>query len=76
MKKILLVICVAAFGCDTKDISEVGCNCNEVKDKEIVAHEYPYLYWDYNLYVDYCGSTKWVSVQQSEYNQTNRGDCL
>ena len=66
---------IAFAGCTTvKD--EVGCTCNEIKDKKVIAHEYPYLYWDYKLYVDYCGgSTEWVNVQQGVYNSLNRGDC-
>jgi len=76
MKKIALLISIAFIGCNSADTLEVGCNCNEVKDKKIVAHEYPTLYWDYKLYVDYCGGyTQWVNVQQSVYNSINRGDC-
>jgi len=76
MKKIAIVISIAFIGCNTYEKDEVACNCNEVKDKEIIAHEFPNLYWEYKLYVDYChGSTQWVNVQQSVYNSTNRGDC-
>lgn len=74
MKKLLLISLVA-IGCNTSDKYEVGYNCNEVKDKRVTAHEYPYLYWEWELYIDYCGSMRWVEVQSDVYQRTNRGDC-
>ena len=72
--KIFVLITILA-GCNTYK-EEVGCNCNEVKDKNVDVREYPYLYWEYELYVDYCdGGMSWVQVQQSTYNSHNRGDC-
>ena len=77
MKKLLLLLSITATGCTTlTEKDEVGCTCNEIKDKKIVAHEYPTLYWEWKLYVDHCqGSTQWVNVQQGTYNSLNRGDC-
>lgn len=73
MKK-LIVISLALISCNTSK-TEVGCNCNEVKDKRVTAHEYPYLYWEWELYIDYCGSLQWVEVGSEMYERTNRGDC-
>lgn len=70
----ILFIALFITGCTTSK-NEVGCNCNEVKDKKVVAHEYPYLYWEWMLYVDYCGDTRWVNVDSSVYDNYNRGDC-
>jgi hypothetical protein len=78
MKKIALLISVAFIGCNLEDNSEVACNCNEVKDKEIVVHEYPYLYWEYNIYVEDCetGELNWIDLHSSTaYNNISRGDC-
>jgi len=75
MKYIIIILLLVS--CTISEKTEVGCNCNEVKDKNITSHEYPYLYWDYELYVDYCdGRLEWVNVQQGQYNALNRGDCL
>lgn len=72
MKK-LIVISLALISCNSK--TEVGCNCNEVKDKRVTSHEYPYLYLEWELYIDYCSSLQWVEVGSEVYERTNRGDC-
>jgi len=72
----LIIIAILAIGCTEKtEVATESCTCNEVKDKEVLVYETPYLYWKYRLYVDYCGTLRWIEVQQSEYNSTYLGDC-
>lgn len=69
-----LTIMILLASCTSK--TEVACNCDEVMDKRVVSHEYPYLYWDYQLYVQHCqGALQWVNVDSDKYANTNRGDC-
>lgn len=77
MKTLLALLSISILASCNTSKDEVGCNCNEVLDKQVTVHEHPYLWWKYELYVDYCnGGKQWVDVSgMGVYDNINRGDC-